>query len=96
MVGEARTGVKIDLLVAFAPIHEQAEVEAAELEPAEAYLGINTGRTVACLFLCCATKADEDVTVVILGGFGSNDGSFSVRYRSYSRLDSRSCYRRWN
>jgi lysylphosphatidylglycerol synthetase-like protein (DUF2156 family) len=25
-VGEARTSVKIDLLVAFAPIHEQAEV----------------------------------------------------------------------
>jgi lysylphosphatidylglycerol synthetase-like protein (DUF2156 family) len=26
IVGEARTSVKIDLLVAFAPIHEQAEV----------------------------------------------------------------------
>ena len=28
-------------------------------------MGINTGRTVVCLFLGGATKADEDVTVVI-------------------------------
>jgi hypothetical protein len=55
----------IDLLVAFAPIQEQAEAYAVELEQAEAYLGINKGRTVTCLFLGGARKAVEYVSVVV-------------------------------
>jgi hypothetical protein len=55
----------IHLLVAFAPIKERAEAYAAELEQAEAYLGINTGRTAACLFLGAAKKVVEYVAVVI-------------------------------